>query len=180
MSDSVTWFVDLDASLDDAKELAERVKAWLIAQGIVSPVPCQALGASHLLSRGETAAMWDTFPHASPVLMCGLEVVTERRVFHTGGNGIDGIRCPACGAKHHPDDLPWSDAISAWFASESDDSMACPACHASRSIVDWEFDSPWGFGNLAFGFWNWPISDRLLHELSAMIGHRLRLVHEHI
>lgn len=39
MSDSVTWFVDLDASSEDAKELAERVSAWSIAQGIVSPIP---------------------------------------------------------------------------------------------------------------------------------------------
>ena len=106
MSDSITWFVDLDASSAEAKELAERVSAWLVTQGIVSPLPCQAPGGSHLLSRGESAAIWDTFPHASPVLMCGLEIVTERRVFHTGDNGIDGIRCPACGAKHHPDDLP--------------------------------------------------------------------------
>ena len=82
MSDSVTWIVDLDASLDEAKELAERVKAWLIAQGIVSPIPSQAVGRSHLLSRGKSAAMWDAFPHASQVLMCGLEVATERRVFH--------------------------------------------------------------------------------------------------
>lgn len=39
---------------------------------------------------------------------------------------------------------------------------------------------PWGFGNLALGFWNGPISDRLLNEVSAMIGHRFRLVHERI
>lgn len=30
MSDSISWFVDLDASLAEAKELAERVSAWLV------------------------------------------------------------------------------------------------------------------------------------------------------
>lgn len=180
MSDNVTWIVDLDASLQDAPKLAEQVKEWLIAQGVVSATPCQAFGANHLLSRGASAAAWDAYPHTSPVLMCGLEITTQRRVFHTGDNGIDCIRCPDCGVSHNPDDLPWNDAVGAWFEDDANHCMTCPYCGASRSIVEWEFDRPWGFGNLAFGFWNWPITDRLIIEMSAITSHRCRLVHEHI
>lgn len=179
MSESVIWFVDLDASIVEANQLAQRVGTWLLAEGIVSPIPCQAPGRSHLLSRGESAAIWDSFPH-SPLLLSGLEIVTERRVFHTGDNGIDGIRCPACGVKHRPDDLPWGDVVEAWFSGNAGDHMVCPDCNVSRSIVDWEFDSPWGFGNLAFGFWNWQISGRLANEIAAITGHRCRLVFEHV
>ncbi|WP_156369560.1 serine/threonine protein kinase [Duganella sp. Leaf126] len=180
MSDNVTWIVDLDASLEDAPNLAERVKIWLIAQGVVSATPCQAPGAENLLSRGPSAAAWDAYLHTSPVLMCGLEVTTQRQVFHTGDNGIDSIRCPDCSVRRNPDDLPWSDAVGAWFEDNGNYCMKCPDCGASRSIVEWEFDHPWGFGNLAFGFWNWPIADRMMVEISAITGNRCRLVHEHI
>lgn len=179
MSDNAIWFVDLDASLDEVQELADQVRKWLIAQGIVSPIPCQTLYASHLLSRGPSAAQWDTFAYSHPTVLCGLEIVTERTVFHSGDNGIDAIACPAYGARHLPDELPWDDAVGAWYSGEAEHSMTCPACHMSHSIVDWTFDMPWGFGNLGFGFWNWPINDRLLDELSAMTGHRYRLVHQH-
>jgi Zn ribbon nucleic-acid-binding protein len=180
MSDNVTWIVDLDALLDEAPQLAEQIKAWLIGEAVVSATPCQALGAEHLLSRGAAAAKWDAFPHTGHVAMCGLEISIQRRVFHTGDNGIGGIRCPDCGVTHHPDDLPWSDAVDAWFSGESDHSMTCPACRASASIVAWEFDPAWGFGNLACGFWNWPIANQLLTEIATITGHRCRVVHEHI
>lgn len=179
MSDNVTWFVDLDASPDEAKALADHVSKWLITQGIVSPIPCQALGADHLLSRGSSAAQWDAFEHIYPAELCGLEMVIERTVFHSGGNGIDAISCPSCTTRHLPDEVSWDDAVDAWYAGRAEHSMSCPACHARHSIVDWTFDMPWGFGNLGFGFWNWPISDRLLDELSIMTGHRYRLVHQH-
>ena len=182
MGATVDWIVDLDATLDEAPALAKRVTEWLIAREIVSPTLCpeRAYSGADLMVRGASAAQWDACPMTPPFNMCGLEVVIERTVFHSGDNGIDTIRCPGCGAAHHPDDIPWSDAVGAWFSAEADHTMACPACHASQSIVDWTFDVPWGFGNLAFGFWNWPITDRLVDEVSALTGHRCRHVEEHI
>ena len=180
MSDNVTWIVDLDVSLEDAPKLAERVTAWLIVQSVVTATPCRLAGADHLLSRGASAAAWDAYPQISPVLMCGLVVITQRRVFHTGDNGIDSIRCSDCGVSHNPDELPWSDAVGSWFEDDTNHCMTCPDCGARRSIVEWEFDQPWGFGNLAFGFWNWAINDQMMVEISAITGHRCRLVYEHI
>ncbi|WP_017875533.1 MULTISPECIES: hypothetical protein [unclassified Janthinobacterium] len=182
MGASVDWIVDLDATLDQAQALAERVKEWLIAREVISTTLCpqQAYSGADLMARGASAAQWDACPLTPPFLMSGLEVAIERTVYHTGDNGIAAIRCPGCAAAYDPDDLPWSDAVGAWFSDEAECSMACPACHTSRSIVDWTFDMPWGFGNLAFGFWNWPISEQLVNELSVLTGHRCRLVHEHI
>ena len=180
MSDNVTWIVDLDASANEAADLADRVREWLTSQGIVSPISRRVSDGIDLLGRGEQANAWDAESHAADLAMCGLQVATERQVFHTGDNGIDCIRCPSCHVAHDPDSLPWSDAVEAWYAEEGDDGMACPDCGARHRIVDWEFEMPWAFGHLAFGFWNWPVSERLLHEVAAITGHRCRLVHEHI
>ena len=180
MSDNVIWMVDLDVSATDATNTAEQVKIWLVGQRIVSLIACQAGGYEHLLTRGKSAPDWDFFPYARPGSPCGLEIAIERAVYHTGDNGIDGLRCPVCGAINQADDLPWSAAVEAWFLSEGDQSLACPVCRANASILDWEFDMPWGFGELAFGFWNWPMSDALLEKMAAITGHRYRVVHEHI
>ncbi|TWI69089.1 hypothetical protein IP91_00154 [Pseudoduganella lurida] len=180
MSDNIVWIVDLDASPEEAPALGERVTAWLVAEGIVSSATGSAPGAGHLLGRGPSAAAMDTFPLMEPVAMCGLEVMAERRVFHTGDNGIDSIRCPECGASHDPDELPWTDAAGSWLEGAADDGMTCPDCGAHPGIAAWEFDLPWGFGNLAFGFWNWPVSEGLATGISAFTGHRYRVVHEHL
>ena len=180
MSDNIVWLVDQDASADEAPALAERVRAWLAARRIVVAEPGRTEDGTVLLGRGDAAAAWDAVPLDQPILPCGLEVSVGRRIFHTGGNGIDGIRCPACGTVHGADDLPWSDAVEAWLLEAGDDTMACRACGARRSIADWAFEMPWGFGHLAFGFWNWPAGARLLDEVAALTGHRCRIVHEHL
>ena len=180
MSDNIVWIVDEDASADEAPALAARVREWLVAERIVAPGPGEIEDGTLLLRRGDAAPAWDTFPCEWRITPCGLEVSVGRRVFHTGGNGIDGIGCPACGAVHGADDLPWSDAVEAWLREEGDDAMACGTCGARRGIAEWAFEMPWGFGHLAFGFWNWPVGERLRDEVARLTGHRCRLVYEHI
>lgn len=183
MGATVDWIVDLDASQDESEALAIKVKTWLITREVVSAVssPERTYGGGELLMRGPCAAKWDACEIGTISSLCGLEVVTKRKVFHTGDNGIQALQCTDCGGKHDPDVIPWSDAVGAWFSGEGSDVMRCPACDAQRSIVDWRFlNCEWGFGNLGFGFWNWPISERLAQELSVLLGHRCRLVHEHI
>ena len=183
MSDSVDWIVDLDASPSELEHLSNKVREWLIQRGIiaeqVSAVP--AYSGRPLLMRGPRAAEWDSSPVEWLPALCGLEVVRERTVFHTGDNGIQKLQCPACGHQHDPETVPWSDAVGAWFAEEDEHSLQCPTCQQRHSIVDWRFlECEWGFGSLGFGFWNWSISERLVDELASLLGHRCRLVHEHI
>ena len=183
MSANVDWIVVLDASLEEAKPLAQKVRDWLMAQQVVSSSAPEALSwvGNDLLGRGVRAANWDTCPPGDLSAQCGMQTIIERRVFHTGDNGIQGFACPICKATHSPDDLPWSNAVEAWYSAEPDDCMQCPACHASPNIVDWTFlTCEWGFGNLAFGFWNGSIDQRLVEQIASITGHRCRLVHEHI
>jgi hypothetical protein len=186
MSDSVDWVVDLDASLDEAEALASKVRSWLVDQDVVSKAVCahKCYVGSDLLLPGPRASSpdWAAFGWTpTPGSMEGYSVVIGRRVFHTGGNGLQGLHCPHCGHQHDPDALPWADAVQAWFVQDGSDSMHCSVCSSSSSVVDWRFaEFEWAFGNLGFAFWNWPVSEKLVQHIGALLGHRVRLVHEHI
>lgn len=185
MSDHVMWIVDLDSSLEDAETFAAQVKEWLVKKEIVSSAACStaAYDGRTLLLPGACAFApeWATFDMQHPPAMHGFATVVERKVFHTGGNGIQGIRCPRCSQRHDPEDVAWSDAAEAWYSQEGDDSVTCPTCAIQSKIIDWQFlESDWAFGNLAFAFWNWPVSENIAQGIGSLLGHRCRLVHEHI
>ncbi|PMS35934.1 hypothetical protein B0G57_108166 [Trinickia symbiotica] len=182
MSDHITWVVDLDASLQEAPIFAQRGLEWLIQQSIVQPFPDveRLLGDLDLYRPGPKAAAWSELV-ASDLLHCGLEISVDRTVFHTGDSGAEGIRCPHCGVAHSLESVPWDEAVDRWCASQSDDTLTCPACVRAASIVDWTFfELDWGFGNLGFGFNNWVIEPRLAEELGKVLGHRIKVVHQHI
>jgi hypothetical protein len=128
MSDNVQWVVDLDASLDEAQVLAARVKDWLLAQSIVSNTTCaeRSYRGGELLLPGPNAAVWSVAGDGEFPSMHGFGIVTERTVFHTGDNGIQGLRCPRCAQEHDPDDVAWSDAVGAWFDKEKQRCAAVP------------------------------------------------------
>lgn len=186
MSDRIEWIVDLDVRLAEARAAAAKVKTWLVEQGIVSQAVClqRSYADTELLLPGSCASSpdWCGFDWTPrPGGMEGFDVVIERRVFHTGENGVQGLCCPHCGHQHDPDEVPWADAADAWFVEEGDDSMTCSACSERASIVDWRFaEFEWAFGNLGFAFWNWPVSEKLAQCIGSVLGHRVRLIHEHI
>jgi hypothetical protein len=181
MSDNVHWIVNLDVSLEQAPACAGQVTEWLLASGIILPTygPERSYDGDFLFEPGARTAQWGQ-DLASLTGMCGLAVVIERRIYHTGGNGIDGIACGACGTVFDDAHLPWSDAVDGWWKDDERQDLACPACQVKSRIVDWTFDLPWGFGNLGFGFWNWSIDASLVEQVAGLTGHRWRFVSEHI
>jgi hypothetical protein len=183
MGATVNWIVDLDATLDEAIELAAKGKKWLLAQKIITTAICpeRTYGGAELLTRGPLASEWDACEFQIGSAMCGLEISIGRTVYTAGDNGLQSFACPKCSHQHAPEAVPWSDAVGHWYEAEAGYFMRCTACDADSSIVDWQFlECPWGFGNLAFGFWNWTIKDGLNTELAAVLGHRCRHVEEHI
>jgi hypothetical protein len=91
------------------------------------------------------------------------------------------VRCPHYSASHSLDEVPWSEAVGAWFTNEADHTLACPACGHSARIVDWTFlELDWAFGNLGFGFTNWVVAPHLALELGKVLGHHVKIVHQHI
>lgn len=181
LSDAIDWVVDVDASLEETGASATKVVSWLVSQGIILHSTRESMWQQgRLYEPGPRAAEWSVYVN-SGVTQCGLEVVCERTVFHTGDNGLQGFRCPRCSARHEPDALPWSDAVGAWFEAKPDYTLTCPACNNGSPITEWRFlEFEWGFGNLGFGFNNWTITAELVAAISQVLGHQCRLVHEHI
>ncbi|MFM0490599.1 serine/threonine protein kinase [Paraburkholderia graminis] len=181
MSDNIVWVVDVDASPEEAPVLAKRGIAWLVAHSILQPVPEHdaALGSGDLYRPGPAAAEWSE-QLIPDNLWCGVGLETQRTVFHSGP-GPNNVRCPHCRASHSADEVPWGDAVSAWFSEETDDTLICPTCNGRARIIDWTFlELDWAFGNLGFGFTNWMIAPRLAGELGKVLGHRVKVVHQHI
>lgn len=181
MSDNICWIVDIETTLEDASAFAQKGLEWLVRQGIAESIPDSggALSGADLYRPGPQAAAWSDYI-ADDLQLCGVEVTAERTVFHAGSNS-EQIRCPHCRAIHELDGVPWSEAVERWHSGEADYTLACPTCAHSAPIVDWTFlEFDWAFGNLGFGFNNWMIDARLAAELGNILGHRTKVVYEHL
>ena len=181
MSDNICWIVDVDATIEEAPTLAQKGFEWLVQQGIAESTSDSggALSGADLHRPGPKAAAWSDYI-ADDLQLCGVEITVERTVFHAGSNS-EQIGCPRCRANHELDAVPWSEAVERWFSGEADYTLACPECLHSAPIVDWTFiESDWAFGNLGFGFSNWTIDARLAAELGKVLGHRMKVVYQHI
>lgn len=181
MSDNICWIVDVEATHENAPAFAHKGLEWLVRQGIAESIPDSRglLSGAELYRPGPKAAAWSDYI-ADDLQLCGLEVTVDRTVFHAGSNS-DQIRCPHCRATYDLDAMPWSEAVERWHSRKAADTLACPACIHSARIVDWTFiEFDWAFGNLGFGFNNWTIDACLAAELSNVLGHRTKVVYEHI
>jgi Zn ribbon nucleic-acid-binding protein len=177
VSDHPIYIVDRDATLEDAPVLASRVMQWLEEQGIAAPsLDAEVAFSPATHCAGVNAKEWvewlDQFDQ------CGVRAEIGREVFHTGGNGIEGLECPQCQKVHGPDDVDWSEAVGGWL-EEQDDGLACPACAKTSSITDWRFsEMEWGFGNLAFSFDGFGVGQKLADAISQLLGHRVVIVYQ--
>ncbi|MCG7860671.1 hypothetical protein MD537_27065, partial [Flavihumibacter sediminis] len=80
------------------------------------------------------------------LLTNGLEIITERHVFHTGQNGMEVLMCPNC--KHDIANEDW-DFLSEWSDNKSNN-LTCPLCNIATDIHKFQFIPEWGFCNLGF------------------------------
>ena len=182
LSDAIDWVVDVEATEGEAEALAEKVVDWLVSEGIILRSTRKNMWrrCGPLYEVGPRAAEWSVQVD-SGVAQCGLDVLCERTVFHTGDNGLQRFRCPNCSALHEPDALPWGDAVGAWLEAKPDSTLKCSVCNNVSPITAWHFlELAWGFGNLGFGFNNWAITARLATAIAELVGHRMQVVHEHI
>lgn len=147
--------------------------AWLVERRIVAPEVCPHSG---LYPPGASA-----LGHTPGLECCGLRLVQERTVFHTGDSGLDGFACPACQQVTAVEDIAWDEAVGSWFAGQDDVAMSCSACAKASSLHDWQFlPLAWAFGNLGLGFCNWWLDDALTQALLTELGQGARQVHEHV
>jgi hypothetical protein len=181
LSDHAQIVVDIDVSAEQAPELADVVRAWLVGQHIIKQEPSDSVlnGVGHrpgLLYRD--AIHWDKDWDFLSLATNGVKIAVGRQVFHSCENGIE-LQCDVCGVSFEPDDS-WYDVIGAWFDGDDLASFPCPSCGQQALLTEWRGPSPWGFGNLGVQFWNWPpLSDSFLQAITRKLGHRTVFVRQH-
>jgi len=183
MADYFQTVVDTGAGLGDADHLARHVVQLLSGRGIVAGKPSQEGG----YDRGPNAkdiSLPD--PDASPArheaippVFSHLQVLIGRL---THPDDLSESRtpralCPSCRAVLEDPEGNWQAAVQTWIEGDDASGLLCAACGEESPVASWIYDSRYGFGNLAFRFWNWPpLSPAFLEELRRELQHPLVLV----
>jgi len=183
MSDASQVIVDIEASEAEAARLAEEIRAWLAAQGVIAQGPSDCvLGEGEGYAPGPgygVALVPGSVDEFLRLRTNGLCLRAGRAVFDPGANGTE-LRCEACGVAFEPGD-DWFDAVGAWAGGDDDASFACPDCQRTRRLAEWRGPWPWGFGNLGLEFWNWPpLSDAFVRAVGERLQHRVVVVRSHL
>ncbi|WP_333986914.1 hypothetical protein [Providencia huaxiensis] len=175
-----------DITLEDAPKEASRMLNWLKQQGIIDP-DFQGIEYGEVIYRPTPA-------HKEPILYVindeivptqlpedtlknYLSIVTERTVFHAGGNGL-GIYCPQCANEQSEQSHAWGDAVSDWYEGKLEN-LACFHCDFHAPLSKWRFDPQWAFGNLGFSFHNWDIRDDFVDQFEQVLGSQIITVYQH-
>jgi hypothetical protein len=185
MSDGYISIVPSEIELERPEEKAQQVTQWLIAKEIVAAQQTDCVLGSPVgyppgprfrdaLDPGENHG---GFPE---LVTNGVEVITGRTVFDTGGNGIEEVRCPKCQANIIDSD--WGDFLGEWVNGGSQ-FMQCPDCGQESLLTEYDFNIEkrfiWAFSNFGITFWNWPpeFKDSFIAELEQVIGSSVRIVY---
>ncbi|MBI5535273.1 MAG: hypothetical protein HY898_21275 [Deltaproteobacteria bacterium] len=177
MSEDHVSIVDIDATSDSAPALGERLRTWLVENGIVRQSDAPTFQKIELEPGPSFSAVLDAAD--AGVVPGSVEISVGRRVYDTGGNGVE-LSCSQCRAHFEPDDR-WFDRVGTWF--EGDDAVAypCPACGFEQRLAEWEGPFAMGFGNVGLTFSDCPPpSDAFLERVKQLLGHRVRIVLRHI
>jgi len=181
MADYFQTVIDTKARPDEADHLARHVVSFLAEKGVIAASPSEEGGyprgprALEIAGPSDRRSAHETIP---PVYT-HLQVMVGRAVHAADMSETRSPRatCPACGRTLDDPDEEWPAAVQAWLSGDNDSSLACPSCGSSSAVTAWKYDSGFGFGNLAFRFWNWPpLLQGFVDELRSELGHPLAIV----
>lgn len=181
MADYFQTVVDTAARPDEADHLARHVLSLLSGRGIVAPA-ASGQGGYDRGPRALEISVTETAPlrHESiPPVHSHLQVLIGRMTHADDLSEFKAPRvaCPRCGALLDDPDGNWQAAVQDWIAGDDDAGLLCAACGKEPPVVSWRHDPNYGFGNLAFRFWNWPpLSPAFLDELRRELKHPIMLV----
>jgi hypothetical protein len=181
MGDTFQTIIDATVRPDDADHLARHVVAFLAGKGIIQAAPSEEGGyprGPRALEISDPAGLRPAHETIPPVYS-HLQVIIGRAT-HAGDMSETRppeASCPSCRRTLDDPDDEWSAAVQAWLAGDSDSSLVCPSCGKAAPVDAWGYASRFGFGNLAFRFWNWPpFRESFLEELRNELGHPVAIV----
>lgn len=180
MSDHSITIVPRRSIYPDNKVKAKEILGWLTSEDIVKPALSDCvLSSDNGYSISDGARRVTNLPDQLPfdLITNGLEIITERQIFHTGENGMDECICPNCKENIASED--WS-FFNDWYEQRSNN-LTCPLCHVATDIHQFTFSPEWGFSNLGFSFWNWPeLKGEFVSEFKEKLGCEISVVYTHI
>jgi len=180
MSDHSTSIIPKQSAYPDKEIKAKEILDWLVSLDIVKPTLSDCvLSSNDGYSISEGAKLITTEPEYLPFDLTtnGLEITTERQVFHTGQNGIEELICPSC--KQDIANKDW-DFLSEWGDNKSNN-LTCPLCNIATDIHQFHFTPEWGFSDLGFTFWNWiSLKGSFIDDFKQKLGCDINIVHTHI
>lgn len=190
MGDFYERIVDVEVGGEEAAALAGRMVDWLAGEGLLTRERTRdgvySLGAEDGYVPGPGWARAVTGP-ADADWPPGPVAVLLGRSHHTGGQGqyeAEYADCPRCGNRTviiaYPEALeadpvawlPFEEGIETWRETGAG-SAPCASCGSLVPVTEWEWDSAFALGALAFDFWGWPpLSPAFLAEFGRRLGHR--------
>ncbi|TWJ04594.1 hypothetical protein JN11_00306 [Mucilaginibacter frigoritolerans] len=179
MSDSSTSIVPNITHFLDREVKAKQIIEWLVSIKAVKPVKTDCILSSELgypIDKGASNLVDE--PEYLPFsLRCnGLEVVTDREVFHTGQNGLDSFICPKCNENIISNEWDLND-----YYETGNSLLLCPLCNNASDLNDYLIEPTWGFSNLGFTFWNWPpLKDEVVQEFEKILSCKVKIINSHI
>lgn len=181
MADFFQTIIDTAVEGDGADHLARHVVSFLAERGVIAPNPDEEGGYPRGPQALEISEPLDPrTPHeAIPPSYSHLQVIIGRAT-HSGDMSqarAPEASCPRCGKALEDPDEEWRAAAQAWLAGDDDSMLACPGCGLAAPVASWSYGSRFGFGNLAFRFWNWPpLRGSFLDELRGELGHPIAVI----
>jgi hypothetical protein len=181
MADYFQTIVDTRAGLEEADHLARHIVSLLSGRGVVAATASEEGG----YDRGPSAASISqpaglAAGHESiPPVYSHLQVLIGRMTHSADLSEfrVPEAACPACRAPLEDPEGDWQAAVQAWIGGDDDAGLLCGACGKESPVTTWNYGSSYGFGNLAFRFWNWPpLSADFLDELRRDLQHPIVLV----
>ena len=177
MSDHSISIVPRLSVYPDNERKAKEILEWLVSLDIVKSTPSDCILSSNFgyaISDGAGLITSEPVSLQNHLEVNGLELITERQVFHTGQNGMDELICPSCKQNIAGED--W-DFINEWSESKSNN-LICPLCNIGKDIHQFTFSPEWGFSDLGFTFWNWPgLTDDFINDFQERLGCDINLVY---
>jgi hypothetical protein len=169
MGKCFVMLVDVDAKIDEADELAERVLCRFRDLGVIAGeadpdyvlesvgyLPGPALSEVYQPGKDEFR-FWES-------RFSGVQARVGREFNYWAlGPCCDGTACPKCKTEFEPDDdrlgVQLFEASGQWVKQSGPMLVSCPECGKDVLVTEWECRPPLGFGNLSFTFSEWPQLD---------------------
>ncbi|MFF2852858.1 hypothetical protein ACFVT5_42215 [Streptomyces sp. NPDC058001] len=190
MGDFFQRIVDVEVTGEETGPLAERMVDWMVNEGLITRelssegVYSLTVDEGYVPGPHWARAVTDS---SDPDWLPGPVAVIVGRDYHVGGQGEDEAEyavCPACGTRtviiNYPEEFeadeevwrPFKDGIAAWKET-GEGSAPCSTCGASVPVTEWQWESGFAVGSLAFDFWGWPpLSAGFCARFSQQLGHR--------